>query len=164
MLDCVDLEAMPQPDGRPPCPDIIIERCKMAWESFKNFNHDTVVISITHALAVVRSHYQYIDLKAATRHDGRRQHPDTVIQRCKAAWVNFKSFNHDAIVSVATHVLAVVRSHYRTIDLQSIGGGFAEGLSDVETQQLEDEVEGATKKLVGDIDLFDETNGDGGAR
>ena len=79
-------------------------------------------------------------------------------------WENFKSFNHNAIVSVATHVLAVVQSHYRTIDLQSIGGGFTEGLSDAETQQLEDEVQDAATKLAGDIDLFDETNGDGGAR
>ena len=67
-------------------------------------------------------------------------------------------------MSVATHVLAVVRSHYPTIDLQVIGGGFAEGLSDVETQQLEDQVEDTAKKLVGDIDLFGETDGDGGAR
>ena len=58
----------------------------------------------------------------------------------------------------------MVRSHYPTIDLQSIGGGFAEGLSDAETQQLEDEVEDATKKLASDIDLFGETNIDGGAR
>ena len=79
-------------------------------------------------------------------------------------WENFKSFNHDAIMSVATHVLAVVRSHYPTIDFQSIGGGFTEGLSDAETQQLEDEVEDATKKLAGDIDLFGETDGENGAR
>ena len=79
-------------------------------------------------------------------------------------WENFKSFNCDAIVSVATHVLAVVRSHYPTIDLQSIGGWFAEGLSDAETQQLEDEVEDTAKKLAGDIDLFGVTNGDGRAR
>ena len=89
---------------------------------------------------------------------------DTIIDRCKAAWENFKSFNRNAIVSVTTHVLAVVRSHYRTIDLQSIGGGFTEGLSDAETQLLEDEVEDATKKLARDIDLFGETDGDGGAR
>ena len=74
-------------------------------------------------------------------------------------WENFKSFNCDAIVSVATHVLAVVRSHYPTIDLQSIGGWFAEGLSDVETQRLEDEVEDAAKTPAGDIDLFGETDG-----
>ena len=70
----------------------------------------------------------------------------------------------DAIVSVATHVLVVVRSHYPTIDLQSIGDGFAKGLSDAETQQLEDEVEDAAKKLAGDIYLFGETDGNGGAQ
>ena len=120
-------------------------------------NFDTVVVAIKPVLDCV-------DLEPATQPDDRRQRSDTIIQRCKAAWDNFKSFNRDAIVSVATHVLTVVRSHYPAIDLQSIGGGFAEGLSDAETQQLEDEVEDAVKKLAGDIDLFGETDGDGGAR
>ena len=66
-------------------------------------------------------------------------------------------------MSVATHVLTVVPSHYPTLDLLSIGGGFIEGLSNAETQQLEDEVEDAAKKLAGDIDLFGEMDGDGGA-
>ena len=105
-----------------------------------------------------------VDPETAPRLDGRRQGSNTIIQRCKAAWENFKIFNHDTIVSIATHVLAVVRSHYPTIDLQSIGGGFAEGLSDAETQQLEDEVEDAAKTLAGDIDLFGETDGNGGAQ
>ena len=61
MLDCVDLEVAPQPDGRPPRPDIIIERCTTAWESF---NRDAIVTAITHALVVVRSHYQSVDLQA----------------------------------------------------------------------------------------------------
>ena len=86
------------------------------------------------------------------------------MQRCKTTWENFKSFNHDAVVSIATHALVVVRSHYPTIDLQAIGGGFAKGLSDVETQQLEDQVEDVVKKLAGDIDLFGEMDGDGGAQ
>ena len=60
MLDCVDLEAAPQPDGRPPRSDTIIQRCKAAWESF---NRDAIVTAITHALAVVQSHYQSIDLQ-----------------------------------------------------------------------------------------------------
>ena len=64
MLDCVDLEVAPQLDGRPPRPDIVIERCKMAWESFKSFNGDAVVTTITHALTVVRSHYPAVDLQA----------------------------------------------------------------------------------------------------
>ena len=67
-------------------------------------------------------------------------------------------------MTVATHAFVVVRSHYPAIDLQVIGGGFTEGLSEAETQQLEDEVEDTAKKLAGDIDLFGETDGDGRAR
>jgi len=67
-------------------------------------------------------------------------------------------------VTIATHALAVIRSNYPAIDLQAIGGGFTEGLSEVETQQLEDEVEDAAKKLAGDIDFFGEMDGDGGAQ
>jgi len=100
-----------------------------------------------------------VDPETAPRLDGRRQGSDTIIQRCKAAWENFNIFNRDAIMTVATHVLAVVQSHYPTIDVQSIGGDFAKGLSDAETQKLEDEVEDAAKKLAGDIDLFGETDG-----
>ena len=80
------------------------------------------------------------------------------------AWENFKGFNRNAIVTAITHALAVVWSHYPSVDLQAIGGGFAEGLSEVETQQLEDEVEDAARKLAGDIDLFGETSGDGEAQ
>ena len=59
VLDCVEPEVASQPDGRLPRSDIIIERCKTAWESF---NRDTVVFAATHALAVVRSHYPATDL------------------------------------------------------------------------------------------------------
>ena len=106
VLDCVDLEVAPQPDGRLPCPDTIIERCKVAWE-------------------------------------------------------NFKSFNHDAIITAVTNALAVVRSHCPTIDLQAIGARFAKGTGMMEHQQLEDEVQDAAKKLAGDIDLFGEMDDDG---
>ena len=40
----------------------IIERCKVAWENFKSFNRNAIVTAITHALAVVRSHYPAVDL------------------------------------------------------------------------------------------------------
>ena len=76
----------------------------------------------------------YVEPETAPRLDGRRQGSDTIIQRCKAAWENFKNFNRDAVMTAATHALAVVRSHYPTVDLQSVGGGFADGLSDTETQ------------------------------
>ena len=109
VLDCIEPEVAPQPDGRPPCSDIIIKRCKTAWESFK-------------------------------------------------------SFNRDAVVTDATHALAVVRSHYPATDLEVIGGGYAEGLSEAETQRLEDEVEDMAKKLAGDIYMFGETDGSGEAQ
>ena len=120
-------------------------------------NFDAVV-------AAIKPVFYCVDLEPATQPDDKRQRSDTIIQRCKAAWENFKSFNRYAIVTVATHALAVVRSHYPAIGLQAIGGGFAEGLSEAETQQLEDEVEDAAKKLAGDIDLFGEMDGNGGAQ
>ena len=64
VLDCVDLEVGPQPDGSPPCSNTIIKRCKAAWENFKSFNRDAIITTITHALAVVRSHYLAVDLQA----------------------------------------------------------------------------------------------------
>ena len=60
VLDCIEPEVAPQLDGRPPRPNIVIEGCKTAWESF---NRDTVVFAATHALAVVRSHYPATDLQ-----------------------------------------------------------------------------------------------------
>ena len=53
VLDCIDLKVAPQPDGRPPCPDTIIDRCKAAWENFKSFNQDATISIVTHALAMV---------------------------------------------------------------------------------------------------------------
>ena len=78
MLDCVDLEVVPQPDSRPPHLDTIIERCMVAWENFKSFNHDAIITAVTHALAVVRSHYPTINLQAIgagfTRGMGAMEH------------------------------------------------------------------------------------------
>ena len=105
-----------------------------------------------------------LNMEPGIQLDGRRQRLDTIIQRCKTTWENFKSFNHATILSVATHVLAVVRSHYPAIDLQAIGDGFTDGRSDAETQQLEDQVEDSAKKLVDDIDLFGETDDNGGVQ
>ena len=105
-----------------------------------------------------------VDLEVAPQPNDRPPCPNTTIDRCKAAWENFKSFNCNANVSAMTHALAVVRSHYPTIDLQAIGAGFARGMGATEHQDLEDKVEDAAKKLVDDIVLFGETDGDGGAR
>ena len=112
-------------------------------------------------VAGIKPVHNCVDPEVAPQPDGRPSRPDIVIKRCRMVWESFKSFNRDAIVSAATHALAVVRSHYPATDLEAIGGGYAEGLSEAETQRLEDEVEDAAKKLPGDIDLFGETDSSG---
>ena len=115
-------------------------------------------------VAEVKPVLDCVDLEVAPHLDGRLPRPNTIIERWKVTWENFKSFNHDAVVTAITHALAVIQSHYLAVDLQAIGTGFAKGMGEEEHQQLEDEVEDATKKLAGDIDLFGETDVDGGAR
>ena len=131
---------------------MLVQEAKTQRENF-----DAVVAAIKPVL-------DYVDLETATQPDCRRQRSNTIIQRCKAAWEKFKSFNRDAIVTAATHALAVARSHYPAIDPQAIGGGFTEGLDEAETQQLEDEVEDAVRKLASNIDLFGEMSDDDEAR
>ena len=102
-------------------------------------------------------------MEVAPHPDDRPPHPDTIIDRCKAAWENFKSFNHDTTVSVVMHALVVVRSHYPTINLQAIGAGFARGTGATKQEQLKDEEEDTTKKLAGNVDLFGEVDSEGQA-
>ena len=47
---------------------------------------DTVV-------AEVRPVLDCIDMEVAPQPDDRTPHPDAIIDRCKAAWENFKGFN-----------------------------------------------------------------------
>ena len=60
--------------------------------------------------------------------------PDTIIDRCKVVWENFKSFNHDTTIYVMMHTLVMVRSHCPAIDLQAIGARFTKGMGEVEHQ------------------------------
>ena len=117
---------------------------------------DTIVAGIKPVL-------DCIEPKTTPQPDGRSLCLDIIIERCKTTWESFKSFNHDVVVSTATHALAIVQSHYPATDLEAIGGGYAEGLSEAETQWLEDKVEDIAKKLAGDIYLFGENDGSGEA-
>ena len=101
-----------------------------------------------------------VDIEVAPQPNDRPPRPDTIVDRCKAAWENFKSFNHDATISAVTHALAAVWSHYPTIDLQVIGARFARGTGVMKQQELEDEVEDTVKKLADDIDLFGKVDGE----
>jgi len=56
----------------------------------------------------VRPMLDCIDMEVAPRPDDRPPHSDTIIDRCKEAWENFKGFNRDATISAMTHALVVV--------------------------------------------------------
>ena len=105
-----------------------------------------------------------IDMEVAPQPDDKPPRPDAIIDRCKAAWENFKSFNRDAAVSVVTHALVVVRSHYPAITLRVIGARFTRGMGATKREQLKDEVDDAVKRLAGDVDLFGEVDGEGQAQ
>ena len=47
---------------------------------------DTVVVGVRPVL-------DCINMEVAPQPDDRPPHPDTIIDRCKAAWENFKGFN-----------------------------------------------------------------------
>ena len=68
-------------------------------------------------VAGVTSVLDCINMEVAPQPDDRTPCLDAIIDRCKAAWENFKGFNQDAIVSIITHALAMVRSRYPTINL-----------------------------------------------
>ena len=112
-------------------------------------------------VARVRPVLDCIDMEVAPQLDDRPPRPNTIIDRCKAVWENFKSFNRNATVFAVTHALAVVWSHYPTIDLRAIGAGFTKGTGATKQQELEDEVEDAAKGLAGDVDLFGEVDREG---
>ena len=59
-------------------------------------------------VAGVRPVLDCIDMEVAPQPNHRPPCPDAIIDRCKAAWENFKSFNQDTTVSTMTHALAVV--------------------------------------------------------
>ena len=59
-------------------------------------------------VARVRLVLNCMDMEVAPQPDDRPPHPDTIIDRCKAVWENFKGFNRDAAIFVVTHALAVV--------------------------------------------------------
>jgi len=115
-------------------------------------------------IAKVKPVLDCVDIEVAPQPDDRPPHPDTILDRCKAAWENFKSYNRDASVFALTHALAVVQSHYPSIDLRAIGARFARGTGATKQQQLEDEVEDTAKTLAGDVDLFGEADDEGQAQ
>ncbi|XP_066320325.1 uncharacterized protein [Miscanthus floridulus] len=85
--------------------DVLVQEAKVQKD---NFNTIT---------ATIKPVLDYVDVELAPRPDGRQQGLDTIVQRCKAAWENFKNFNRDTVLTAATHALAVVQSHYPSVDI-----------------------------------------------
>ena len=59
-------------------------------------------------VAGVKPMLDCVDMEVAPQSDGRPLCLDAIIERCKEAWENFKSFIHDTIITVITHALVVV--------------------------------------------------------
>ena len=49
----------------------------------------------------------------------------SVVDRCRTAWTDFKEFTHSAAQGAIVHVLAQLRSHYPSVDLQRVATGYA---------------------------------------
>ena len=56
--------------------------------------------------------------------------PDPFVERCKAAWANFRMYVHGVVCTAIGHALSVVRSLYPVVDLEIIDGQFTEGMED----------------------------------
>jgi hypothetical protein len=68
-----------------------------------------------------------------------------------------KQFIRDADEYVATHVLAVVRSHYPGVDLKRLEAGVSSNTDLVKAEQLRATSQAMAAKMISDVDLYGET-------
>ena len=69
-------------------------------------------------------------------------------------WTDFKEFTCSAAHGVIVHTLAMLRSHYPSIDLERVVTGYARGTNAAKIAKLEDEAKEPGKKLASDVNLF----------
>ena len=82
--------------------------------------------------------------------------PQSILDRCRMAWSDFKEFTRSATHGAVVHVLAQLWSHYPSMDLQRVVTGYARGTNVTKIARLEDEAKEPAKRLAGDINLFGE--------
>ena len=80
----------------------------------------------------------------------------SIVDRCQTAWMDFKEFTRSAAHGVIVHTLAMLRSHYPSIDLERVVTGYARGTDAAKIAKLEDEADEPGEKLASYIDLFGE--------
>jgi len=76
------------------------------------------------------------------------------VERCRAAWSNFRVCVHSARCIAVGHALSVVQSLYPVVDLEIINDGFAKGTEDKVANQLVVEAIESAFKLIKDLDIF----------
>lgn len=77
-----------------------------------------------------------------------------IVRDCQNTWWWFKQYMGDVAQRVASHVLAVVRSHYPDVDLMSrLEKGMADGTDKAKANQFRDSSMATATKLIKDIDL-----------
>ena len=69
-------------------------------------------------------------------------------------WVDFKEFTHNTAHRSIVHVLAQLRSHYPSMDLQMVVTGYAQGMDAEKIARLKDKAEEPAKRLAKDVELF----------
>jgi hypothetical protein len=83
--------------------------------------------------------------------------PEAIVEKCHSSWACFKQFVHDAGEYVATHVLAVVWSHYLGVDLRRLEAGVSINTDPVKAEELRATSQAMAAKMISDVDLCGET-------
>ena len=80
----------------------------------------------------------------------------SIVDRCQTVWADFKEFTCSVAHGAVVHTLAMLRSHYPSVDLERVVTGYARGMDAAKIAKLEDKAKEPGKKLASDIDLFGE--------
>jgi hypothetical protein len=83
--------------------------------------------------------------------------PGAIVDKCKNSWPWFKQYIWDIGEYVATHVLAVVRSHYPNMDLRRIEAGVSSNTDQRKAEQLRASSQAMDTKMIADVYLYGET-------
>jgi hypothetical protein len=83
--------------------------------------------------------------------------PNVVIEKCQSSWVYFKEYIYDVGEYVATHVLAMVRSHCPKVDLRRLEADVSSNTDPVKAEQLRATSQATAAKMISDVDLCGET-------
>ena len=79
-----------------------------------------------------------------------------IMDQCQIVRSDFKEFTRSAAHGAVVLALVMLRSYYPSVKPKVIMTGFARAIDVQKTAKMEDEVEEAAARLVGDVGLFGE--------